>query len=483
MKKWRRAQPGCAAALLLVCLALFPLPLHAGTASVLGEAPQLEAEAYSVGYGGAALPSLSDQNRGTTQLLAAGNTLTISADTPFTQLYLIWDSPPPAYTLQTDGVTTQKGPDGFLHDYTLLPTPAKTLSLNLTEGEATLCDIYLFAEGSPPAFVQVWSPPLEKADLLVLPTHADDEHLFFGGTLPTYAGQQGLAVQVAYLTSHWGEPYRPHELLNGLWAVGVRSYPLISPFPDLYADSLEAALGLYDREAVLAWQTETLRRFKPLVVVGHDVEGEYGHGVHRLNADTLMEAVELAGDGASYPESAALYGVWDPPKTYLHLWPQNTLTMDWSQPLEAFGGASALEMAKQGFLEHRSQQNYFAVEDFGPYDCRQFGLYRSTVGPDMQKNDFLENIDPALLSTAPPPPAQSGADAAEPFAEKGAASSAPLSATSKPPPDAALKADGLPIWAAGLALLGALLVLAGAVALYRRKKRRKKPYKAPHKPR
>ena len=66
--------------------------------------------------------------------------------------------------------------------------------------------------------------------------------------------------------------------------------------------------------------------------------------------------------------------------------------MDWNQPLARFGGKTALEMAKLGFAEHRSQQTYFKVEDFGPYDCRQFGLYRSTVGPDLQGGDFFENL-------------------------------------------------------------------------------------------
>ncbi len=238
--------------------------------------------------------------------------------------------------------------------------------------------------------------------------------------------------------------------------MGLRHYPVISDFPDLYADSLAAAESLYDREAVLAWQVENLRRFKPSVVLGHDLNGEYGHGVHRLNADTLTEAVELAGDETAQPESATLYGIWNTPKTYLHLYGQNQIVMDWSQPLARFGGASALDMAKQGFAQHKSQQNYFSVEDFGPYDCRLFGLYRSTVGADVLGGDFFENIPAetpppvsAVLSAAPPP-----SSAAAPAAASAAESAAP---PEKPP--AALVST--------LAALAALGLLALAVWLLR----------------
>ena len=101
--------------------------------------------------------------------------------------------------------------------------------------------------------------------------------------MPTYAGERGYKVQVAYLTNHWAEPYRPHELLNGLWTVGIRAYPVIGEFIDYYSDNLEHAKGLYDRDRVIEHQVEMIRRFRPEVIIGHDIDGEYGHGVHMLN--------------------------------------------------------------------------------------------------------------------------------------------------------------------------------------------------------
>ena len=68
--------------------------------------------------------------------------------------------------------------------------------------------------------------------------------------------------------------------------------------------------------------------------------------------------------------------------------------MDWRVPLEAFGGKTSFEVAEEGFRCHISQQSTdYHVEDWGPWDNSLFGLYRTTVGPDTEKNDFFENLN------------------------------------------------------------------------------------------
>jgi len=267
--------------------------------------------------------------------------------------------------------------------------------LRLGNGSA-VCDIYTFGNGQLPDWVQIWSPPLEKADLLVLPTHADDEYVMFGGLLPTYAGERGMAVQVVYLTNHrTTEPIREHERLDGLWTAGVTAYPIVGEFPDLYKTkaSLEAAEATFGRQAVLAFQVEMIRRFKPDVIVGHDLNGEYGHGAHILNAQTLTEALEISAEASMFPESAQEYGVWDVPKTYLHLYKEGQVILDYNTPLDRFGGKTAHETAVEAFAKHATQTIYYTVRQSGTWqDTRKFGLYRSTVGPDTGTGDLFENI-------------------------------------------------------------------------------------------
>lgn len=337
-----------------------------------------------------ALSKITDASYTSKIQMQTGDELTLSSDTPIGALYLIFDRPPAPYTVQNGETTIHCGENGFLHETIYIPNPQTELTIHLSE--SVLCDVYAFSKGTLPDFVQDWNKPYDDCDLLLLPTHADDEHIFFGGIMPYYAGQQGKKVQVAYLTNHWGEPYRPHELLNGLWTVGVRAYPVISEFNDLYSMSLDHAKTLYDTEQMLAYQVELLRRFKPEVVIGHDVNGEYGHGVHQLNTYLLMQAVEQSADPNAFADSAQKYGTFDVPKTYLHLYEKNAFVMDVDEPLSAFGGKTAYEMAVEGFAQHRSQQKWFSVEKSGKYDCRKFGLYRTTVGLDTGIGDLFEHI-------------------------------------------------------------------------------------------
>ena len=146
---------------------------------------------------------------------------------------------------------------------------------------------------------------------------------------------------------------------------------------------------------------ENVRRFRPKVAVGHDLRGEYGHGMHMVYAELLCEAVNISADPEQFPESAEHYGIWEVPKTYLHLYPENRINMDWDIPLESFGGMTAFEVTKHlGFPCHVSQQTYYswyfqgmdAASEITQYSPCAFGLYRTTVGQDVQKNDFFEHM-------------------------------------------------------------------------------------------
>jgi len=307
-------------------------------------------------------------------------------------LYIIWAEPPGEWSLKSDQ-THIYGKNDFIHEYIELESPGSDITIHLSETGTTICDIYAFSEGYPPDWVQIWNPPLEKADMLVMPTHSDDEHLFFVGTLPYYAGERGYDVQVVYLVNHWNQPPRPHELLNGLWAVGIKNYPVIGPFIDRRPGSLSEARSFYGWDNIVDFHVEQLRRFRPSVVIGHDLNGEYGHSVHMLNAHALREAAEKAPDSEYHISSYDLYGTWDTPKLYLHLYRDNAITMDWSIPLENFGGRTGYDMAVIGYSFHHSQHRWsFTVPKTGPSGHR-FGLVRTTVGPDITGGDFFENIE------------------------------------------------------------------------------------------
>ncbi|NLK40185.1 MAG: hypothetical protein GX303_08125 [Clostridiales bacterium] len=366
------------------------------------------------------LSDITDNKISTKITISEPTELAIFSDKGVAGVYLIWDQPPGKWQILAGDRTIECGLYDFVHEYIEIGDEYRSITLHLPEG-AVLCDIRLFGKGILPDDIQVWQPPYEKADMLLLPTHADDEHLFFGGTMPYYGGELGYRVQVVYLTNHslpsslyWHDTRRIHELLNGLWTVGIVAYPVISDFPDLQslasdyrnpqelAKALAQAKNQYNFDEWVEFQVENIRRFKPYVILGHDVNGEYGHGAHMLNTESLMKALTISADPEQYPESAEKYGVWDVPKTYLHLWHENTVSMNWDIPLENFGGKTAFQMAEVGYKCHISQHIYnLAVGRSGVSDCRAFGLYRSTVGADVTGGDFFENIDFSEYETEP----------------------------------------------------------------------------------
>ena len=191
---------------------------------------------------------------------------------------------------------------------------------------------------------QTWQEPEGAMDLLQIVTHPDDDLIWFGGLLPTYAGERHMKVLV------------------GLWICGVRFYPEFGPFADFHAQSVPMVTSRWGAGAAEAWCTGLIRRYRPKVVVTQDLRGESGHVQHKALAQAVVDTVtEWAGNADRDPESAAAYGLYTPQKLYIHRYRQHEIFMDWDRPL-------------------------------GPMDSRYLGLYFSAVGEDADKNDLFEHV-------------------------------------------------------------------------------------------
>ena len=400
--------------------------------AVLTTLPALAAEAETDGAvveaSGFSEPAkISDGKRSTYSRTTQDAVVTVSRHGGIGALYIEFDRIPTVWTL-TDPATGKSvscGENAFLHEYVnviaLFCTTPEELVLSFEQGTA-IAEIYVFSAGEMPDWVQIWQPPCDEADLMLLSTHSDDEQLFFAGILPYYAIERQLSVQVVYSVQHfevYGEQnhQRPHEQLDGLWTVGIRNYPIISEFPDLYAESKDRNTALAQAKSAFKGQgvsyddfvryiTECIRRVKPLVVVSHDMNGEYGHGAHVLTVAALTEAIVCAAEADRYPESAAEYGTWSVEKTYLHLFPENPIVMDLDTPLESLGGKTPFEVTQDGFRCHKSQHwTWFykwiygtstapikKAADIQTYSPCLYGLYASSVGADTVGGDFFENV-------------------------------------------------------------------------------------------
>ena len=243
---------------------------------------------------------------------------------------------------------------------------------------------------------------------MLFSTHSDDEHLWFAGLLPTYV-DKGYNIQVVYFTNHYYEKHRYHELLEGLWAVGIRYYPVIGYIPDEYSESLKEATKIlkkagYSVDDALTFTVKQIRKYKPLVVVTHDEKGEYGHGQHRLCAKTVEQAIKKAYDKKYNKKTYKKYGIWKTKKLYIHLYKKNKIKLNLDTPLKSFDNKTAYEVSKIGFSKHKSQYDgfkdwlngennkYTKATEIDNYSPIKYGLYYSSVGKDKKKNDMFENI-------------------------------------------------------------------------------------------
>ncbi len=325
----------------------------------------------------------------------------IACAEPIGGVYLQFNESPPAWRAEVpdgDGWrTVYESGGGFLHDTVVPEEPAQRLRIISSDKKKKLgvAELNVYGPGIMPETCQHWEPTHEKADILFLATHPDDELIFFGGAIPVYTAREDCRVVVAYLTN--GGAQRQHELLDGLWSMGVRHYPVISPFPDFYGTSVEGTLAkMGGKHKVRAWVVALVRRYRPEVAVTHAIGGEYGHPQHRIASDAMVRAWTTAVDPGYDRASYRTYGTWQMKKLYLHLWNENGIVMDWSRPIPSLGGVTGIEAAVRAFTFHHSQQDagMDVVHTGARYDNTRFGLYASAVGPDEAGGDFLEHIAP-----------------------------------------------------------------------------------------
>ena len=359
---------------------------------------------------------LNNEYEGVPSVGEAGASITLRCDIGIGGVYVIFDSTYGKWQISDGKGNAAVYESEYIHQYADITErfgdSADSVTLTFPEAGARISEIYVLSEGELPDWVQIWEPTLERADILIVSTHSDDEHLFFAGVIPYYCAK-GYSVAVAYMTEHYESDCRHHERLNGLWKAGIRNYPVFGGIVDKYSTTLEGAksnLVYYGNtmQELDAFCVEILRRFRPKVLMTHDFEGEYGHGQHRLLAASLARALELSSDASSFPESADMYGTYDVPKAYFHLYSEGQIVFDWDTPMQELDGKTPFEVSREAYLLHYSQnETWFTDWIFGTsaqpinkaadiieYSPCKFGLYRSTVGADSGIGDIFENVTP-----------------------------------------------------------------------------------------
>ena len=323
-------------------------------------------------------------------------TVTIPEAADATLMTIEWKVIPDSFTVELYGdgnrlISSDIRETGRYVDWVALTREVRTVTVAPVGEEAGISTLRVYGQTYSRHAVQQWEDIPEKIDILAVSTHQDDEFLFLGGTIPYYSWRDDVTLAVMYMTD--GGRMRMREALEGLWTAGLRYYPITLGMEDKYSLNRDQAGGRWKKYDPAALVVRALRRYKPEVIVCQDFNGEYGHGQHQYTVQLLSECLALANDPTFDPASAAQYGVWQVKKMYSHLYPENQIRMKWDQPLDSTGVITPMFLAKEAYDKHRTQQASFSMEYHGElYDNTMFGLYYSAVGPDVEKNDFMENV-------------------------------------------------------------------------------------------
>ena len=278
---------------------------------------------------------------------------------------------------------------GFFNDFVTVKAETRKVTV-VPEERIELCAFFAYGEGTIPS-MHDWAPTPEKVDYMVVATHPDDDILFLGAIVPIYTAEQSYEGTIYYTAP--ARRIRKNEAMDGAWAMGLRTMPILGGFPDIPQEEADWNSPFFPENKVVMELVRLFRKLKPEVVFSHDVKGEYGHWQHVRVSQAVRNAVPLAADSSYDPESVRIYGTWEVKKLYLHLYPENKISIPASKPLAAFGGKTAKEVAEEAFLCHESQMvSRHRVTNKGVYNLSDFGLAYTTVGFDTEgRNDPFEH--------------------------------------------------------------------------------------------
>lgn len=211
--------------------------------------------------------------------------------------------------------------------------------------------------------------------------------------------------------------YRSWESLDARNVDGGEA--LFGPFYDFgFCKTGAEAQEKWGREKLIKEIVRAIRMTQPQIVISRWTgQTSDGHGHHRAVGAATLEAVELSGDPARFPElSAAGLAAWQPSKVYLSTggdWqPGEKGSFGQIQPdlekrgalrintgeFDAIANRTYQEQAWMAINQHRSQAMGF-IPNRGNY-YYYYILHKSLVPVDGREESFYDGLDPSLVGLA-----------------------------------------------------------------------------------
>lgn len=244
-----------------------------------------------------------------------------------------------------------------------------------------------------------YQPQPEKAALMIVTAHPDDEGMF-PGLIPYVTRVLKVPMIMVVLTSGDAHPaikppgersLRENEMRRAAWAYGLPNEPIFGRFRDGAAQqTLERNWEIWGGENEAAkFLVQLIRKHRPDVITAMSFDGEYGHPNHAGAALSTTKAFAWASNPEMFPVEPGGPGLWAPKKIYVHNWPTRPVEFNWEIPVPGTG-KTCFDFGVEGSRQHVSQG--LAEKPFRKKSTKM-GLYATTVGLDTKKADMFDNID------------------------------------------------------------------------------------------
>src|SRR5258706_383736 len=211
--------------------------------------------------------------------------------------------------------------------------------------------------------------------------------------------------------------YRSWESLDARAVDGGQA--LFGPFYDFgFCKTGAEAQEKWGREKLVKEIVRAIRMTQPQIVISRWTgQPSDGHGHHRAVGEAALEAVELAGDPAQFPELRATgLAAWQPSKVYLStggdwqtgekssfgkmqpdLEKEGTLRINTGE-FDAISNRTYQEQAWMAINQHRSQAMGF-IPNRGDY-YYYYILHKSLVPVEVREESFYNGLDSSLAGLA-----------------------------------------------------------------------------------
>ncbi len=273
--------------ILFLTVILLLIPIAASADTVINDKVDIEIHAAEVN-----MKYLTDFTYTTTVTMTKGDWFTVSfkPEQKVGAVYWEWRSIPKKALVEclneAGEVVWSREYGNIIRFLSVFPEEdVRCVRMTVLEGTGKMAELFVYKKGGIAPKAIVWEDRYDKADIMLVETHGNDDVLVFSAVLPTYT-DRNKAVQVVDIACD--TIGRQRKSSPGSYLNGLRHYKTFFQFTGLHTTNYNSFVEDWikkDSRDPVAMLVQEIRRCRPEVVVTHDIyNGDFNDGSHKLTA-------------------------------------------------------------------------------------------------------------------------------------------------------------------------------------------------------